>query len=104
MRRLSWSAGLCTPGVSTSTICAAECFEVRFRLTMPMMRLRVVCALWVTMASFSPVSELSRVDLPALGRPRMVTNPECTKRCYTRAHCLIDFGGTEFGGAELEER
>ena len=40
------------------------------------MRVRVVCGLWVTMASFWPSSALSRVDLPAFGRPMMETNPE----------------------------
>ena len=45
-------------------------------LTMPRMRLRVVCGLCVTMASFSPTSAFSSVDLPALGRPMMETNPE----------------------------
>ena len=39
-------------------------------------RLRVVCGLWVTMASFSPTSAFSRVDLPAFGRPTMETNPD----------------------------
>src|SRR5271157_4014142 len=43
---------------------------------MPWMRLRVVCGLRVTMASFSPTSAFNRVDLPALGRPIMETNPE----------------------------
>src|ERR1700689_3721505 len=40
------------------------------------MRLRVVCGLGEMIASFSPTSALSRVDLPALGRPRMQTKPE----------------------------
>src|SRR5271165_5933153 len=40
------------------------------------MRLRVVCGLRVTMASFSPTSAFSSVDFPALGRPMMETNPE----------------------------
>src|SRR5208283_373985 len=40
------------------------------------MRLRVVCGFRVTMASFSPTSAFSRVDLPALGRPMMETKPE----------------------------
>src|SRR5437899_12972467 len=40
------------------------------------MRLRVVCGLCVTIASFSPTNALSSVDLPALGRPMMETNPE----------------------------
>ncbi len=39
------------------------------------MRLRVVCGLGVTMASFSPTIRLSSVDLPTLGRPRMATVP-----------------------------
>src|SRR5208283_3082847 len=43
---------------------------------MPWMRLRVVCGLRVTMASFSPTSAFNSVDLPALGRPMMETNPE----------------------------
>src|SRR5271169_2285329 len=40
------------------------------------MRLRVVWGLRVTIATFSPTSALSSVDLPALGRPRIETNPE----------------------------
>src|SRR5450631_887741 len=39
------------------------------------MRLRVVCGLGVTIASFSPTIRLSSVDLPTLGRPRMATVP-----------------------------
>ena len=42
----------------------------------PRMRVRVVCGLWVTMASFCPSSAFSSVDLPAFGRPMMETNPE----------------------------
>ena len=37
--------------------CPAGRLALRFTLTMPVMRLRVVCALWVTMASFSPTSD-----------------------------------------------
>src|ERR1043166_7849952 len=40
------------------------------------MEVRVVCGLSATMATFCPTSALSRVDLPALGRPMMETNPE----------------------------
>src|SRR5271157_5662628 len=76
MRRLSELMGLLTPGVSTSTICPAGRLPLRSTLTMPWMRLRVVCGLRVTMASFSPTSAFSSVDLPALGRPMMETNPE----------------------------
>ena len=42
----------------------------------PRMRLRVVCGLGLMMAIFSPTRALSRVDLPAFGRPRIQTNPE----------------------------
>src|SRR5271157_4008709 len=76
MRRLSELMGLLTPGVSTSTICPAGRLPLWSTLTMPWMRLRVVCGLRVTMASFSPTSALSSMDLPALGRPMMETNPE----------------------------
>src|SRR3981081_2384121 len=40
------------------------------------MRLRVVWGLGEIIASFSPTSAFSIVDLPALGRPRMQTKPE----------------------------
>src|SRR5687768_7477644 len=43
---------------------------------MPTIRVRVVCGLLETMASFSARSRLSRVDLPALGRPTSATAPE----------------------------
>src|ERR1035437_10366644 len=43
---------------------------------MPRMRLRVVCGLGEMMANFSPTRAFSSVLLPALGRPRMQTNPE----------------------------
>src|SRR5688500_12003388 len=43
---------------------------------MPTIRVRVVCGLFETMASFSARSRLSRVDLPALGRPTSATAPE----------------------------
>src|SRR5581483_8446190 len=64
------------PGVSMRMTCAAGRFPFFGRLRMPWMRLRVVCGLRVTMASLAPTSALSSVDLPALGRPRMVTKPE----------------------------
>src|SRR3954471_14502770 len=77
MRRSSCDPGLCTPGVSTNTICAAGCFPLRAGTsTTPAMRLRVVCGLAVTMATFSPMSAFSSVLLPTLGRPRMATNPD----------------------------
>ena len=41
----------------------------------PTMRLRVVCGVGLTMASFSPTMRLSSVDLPTLGRPTIATVP-----------------------------
>src|SRR5271166_778252 len=76
MRRFSEFTGLWTPGVSTRTICPEGRLPLRSTLTMPWMRLRVVCGLRVTMASFSPTSALSNVDFPAFGRPMIETNPE----------------------------
>src|ERR1700722_10589126 len=58
------------PGVSTSTIWASS------RLRMPWMRLRVVWGLGETMATFWPTRVLTRVDLPALGRPTIATKPD----------------------------
>jgi hypothetical protein len=40
------------------------------------MRLRVVCGFAETIATFSPVRAFSSVLLPALGRPKMATNPD----------------------------
>src|SRR5204863_8225789 len=42
----------------------------------PSTRVRVVCGLGLTIASFSPARAFIRVDLPALGFPTMHTNPE----------------------------
>src|SRR5258706_444577 len=53
------------PGVSMKTIWPSGC------VTMPWMRLRVVCGFEVTMAIFWPTSRLRRVDLPAFGRQVM---------------------------------
>src|ERR671919_482132 len=57
------------PGVSRKAICP------RGSLRMPTMRLRVVCGLGETMATFWPRMRLSSVDLPALGRPTRATIP-----------------------------
>jgi len=40
------------------------------------MRVRVVCGLAETAAMCSPTSALSKVDLPALGRPTRATVPD----------------------------
>ena len=44
-------------------------------LKTPVIRLRVVWGLGVTIASFSPTIRLSSVDLPTLGRPKIATVP-----------------------------
>ena len=67
-------ACLCAPGTSTT----------------PAMRLRVVCGLAVTMATFSPVRALSSVLLPTLGRPRMATNPDF-KAVHAPDSIIADF-------------
>src|SRR6516165_1639562 len=68
------------------------------------MRLRVVCGLAVTIATFSPVSAFSSVLLPAFGRPRMATKPdfnrksllhECT--AFTLSHPCRDAAATRMG-------
>src|SRR5271157_2702688 len=109
MRRLSELMGLLTPGVSTSTICPAGRLPLWSTLTMPWMRLRVVCGLRVTMASFSPTSAFSSVDFPALGRPMMETNPERNAMsggpdlpgCETDPHTIhASFGGFEYFEAQ----
>ena len=62
--------GLCRPGVSRKTICQSGL------LATPMMRLRVVCGLLLTMATFSPTIAFIIVDLPTFGRPTIAANPE----------------------------
>ena len=62
-------SGLWIPGVSTRAISAPG------RRATPRMRLRVVCGLSETIATFSPTRALTSVDLPALGRPTTATEP-----------------------------
>src|ERR1700722_6341809 len=64
------------PGVSTSTIWASSRFSI------PWMRLRVVCGLGETMATFWPTRVLTSVDLPALGRPTIATKPDLNAMDY----------------------
>src|SRR5215204_3835193 len=70
MRTFMRCVGLCTPGVSTNITCASAKFFT------PAIRVRVVCGLSETMASFCPRMRLRSVDLPALGRPRKATKPD----------------------------
>src|SRR5258708_2432496 len=69
MRRFMRCTGLWMPGVSKSTIWPPG------RLTTARIRLRVVCGLSETMATFWPTSVFTSVDLPTLGRPTTETNP-----------------------------
>jgi hypothetical protein len=62
--------GVKMPGVSISRISLVPW------MAMPISRVRVVCALAVTIATFWPTSALTRVDLPALGAPTTATNPQ----------------------------
>jgi len=62
--------GLCSPGVSTKTICRLPSVRI------PRRRLRVVWGRGLMGATFTPRRLLSRVDLPTLGLPTMATNPE----------------------------
>ena len=57
------------PGVSTKISWAWE------SVLTPSSRVRVVCGLGVTMASFSPTRVFSSVDLPTLGRPIRAIKP-----------------------------
>jgi hypothetical protein len=70
MARSSRRLGAKMPGVSMKTICASP------SVTTPRIWARVVCALCVTIDTFAPTSELSRVDLPALGAPTRAMKPQ----------------------------
>src|SRR6476469_7466649 len=59
------------PGVSRKAI-----WPRSGSLRMPTMRLRVVCGLLETIETLWPRMRLSRVDLPALGRPIKATVPD----------------------------
>ena len=86
MKRFSPPRAPWTPGVSTKTIWP------RSLLKTPARRLRVVCGLGVTIASFSPTMRLSSVDLPTLGRPRIATVP---------ATVPATFAAVGIGGASI---
>src|SRR4026209_2844622 len=58
------------PGVSTRMIWLAP------SSAMPSTGPRVVCALWVTMATLAPTSALISVDLPLFGAPISATKPQ----------------------------
>ncbi len=63
------------PGVSTMTSSASPPSAVCLRTTPRMLR-RVVWGLSLVIATFSPTSAFSRVDLPTFGRPTRQAKPE----------------------------
>src|SRR4051794_20438308 len=65
--------GLWMPGVSTNTTWASSLVNT------PRISVRVVWGDLATMLTFSPRMALSRVDLPTLGRPTSVANPDFTR-------------------------
>ena len=58
------------PGVSRNTYCTGPFVR------MPVIRVRVVCGLEVTIATFSPTSRFSSEDFPTFGRPTSATNTD----------------------------
>src|SRR5579872_6074628 len=107
MARSSCEAGRWIPGVSTKTICVGGCLPLRSGTsTMPWMRVRVVCGLAVTIATFSPMRALINVDLPAFGRPMMETNPErmviSAYRCFRQPGNAQPVHAAVSGGQNLE--
>ena len=62
--------GLWIPGVSTKTTWTSS------RLRTPRTSVRVVCGAVAVMLTFMPRMALSSVDLPTLGLPTRVANPD----------------------------
>src|SRR5262249_29273960 len=91
--------------VSTNMRCAPSA------MAMPLISVRVVCTLGVTIETLAPTSALMSVDLPTLGAPISATNPQRCSTCSTCAGSAIAArwldalarehrgGGSLFGGA-----
>ncbi len=62
--------GFRRPGVSKKTS------WVSFSVKIPVMRVRVVCGFWETMAIFLPIMVFSREDFPTLGAPTIATKAD----------------------------
>ena len=58
------------PGVSMNTSCVSPSVHT------PIMRVRVVCGLLETMASFVPSRRFKMEDLPTFGLPTMAINAD----------------------------
>src|SRR5215203_3711602 len=72
IRLVRTSRGRCTPGRSTRISCSSFSVSV----ATPRIARRVVCGRLETIATWEPTRELTRVDLPTLGRPARPTKPE----------------------------
>src|SRR4029078_12667547 len=97
IRTLRRCVGLCTPGVSTNTI-----WPRVSHVRPPTTRVGVVCGLFDTMATFSPTIRLSRVDLPALGRPISETKPAFMRRLSRSSTRLRRFRRRSFPAADAD--
>src|SRR3546814_1462013 len=75
------------PGVSTSISCTSPAIAI------PISRVRVVCTLGLTIATFWPTSALVSVDLPAFGAPTMATTPQCSVIWVRSFYQLLQHGG-----------
>ena len=72
MRSVRMSRGRCTPGRSTRISCRSASRSV----ATPRIARRVVCGRTEAIATWEPTIALTRVDLPALGRPASPMKPE----------------------------
>src|SRR5262249_46326861 len=86
------------PGVSTSAISAPG------SLATPRTRFLVVCGLSETIATFSPTSRLTSVDLPTLGRPTTATSPAWEGEPSGIRFQLLAFSSEAESGAGRERR
>ena len=80
MRSVRTSRGRCTPGRSVRTSCQPAATSV----ATPRIARRVVCGRSETIATLAPTIALTRVDLPAFGRPATPTKPERVGRSLKR--------------------
>src|SRR5262249_34848734 len=93
--------GLWMPGVSTNTICASS--PSTCRRSTPRTWVRVVCGLSDTLLTLSPRMALSSVDLPTLGRPTSVTNPDLTTASRGAGHEVFAVLAAHGLGAEAAD-
>src|SRR5579863_5859921 len=68
------------------------------------MRLRVVCGLSVTIATFCPTTRFRNVDFPAFGRPTIATNPARKLGFLLNVLLNIFLSGLKLAAREPESR